>query len=226
MIVTIDGPAGSGKSTVARKLAGRLRLAYLDTGAMYRALAYHLLQENVAPDDSPAVVEAARGLDMSVDGSPGGTRVRVDGRDVSQAIRSAAVTGIASTIALAPSVRDLMIQRQRAIGASLGSFVTEGRDQGSIVFPRADVKFVLQAMPQQRAQRRWDELRATGDDITLEEVLADVERRDARDAVQWAPLLKPGAATLVDTTRMTVTEVVEFLEVQVREQCADPPTSG
>lgn len=224
MIVTIDGPAGSGKSAAAQGLAARLGVPYLGTGAMYRAVAYQVLQEGVCGDDASAALDVARRADVLLDCQPTGMRVRLNGCDVTDAIRSITVSRTASTLAIVRPIRDLMVDKQRAIGAALGSFVSEGRDQGSVVFPNADLKFVLEATAQRRAQRRLDELRAANQEVSFEDVLADVQRRDARDAVQWKPLLKPGAAICLDTTVMTLDEVVDRLEARVRQAVGNQRT--
>ena len=221
MIVTIDGTAGSGKSTAARKLAARLNIPYLDTGAMYRAMAYHLLQRNTPMDDALAMVAVARRVAMDVDCGPTHTRVRIDGRDVTETIRTMAVTRAATAVAAVQPIRELLVEHQRAIGERLGSFVAEGRDQGSVVFPQADVKFVFEAVAERRAQRRLDELHADGEEVTYDEVLADVRQRDQRDAIQWQPLLSDGAAIRIDTSRVTLAEVVDTLAAHVQRNVDD-----
>jgi cytidylate kinase len=215
MIITIDGPAGSGKSTAARKLAARLDIAYLDTGAMYRALALAALQQHLSEDDEAGIVHLAESLELDFDCGPTHTRVRVAGHDVSEAIRSMAATRMAGRVARIQAVRDLMVRRQRALGAALGSFVAEGRDQGSVVFPNADRKFVLEASAHTRALRRHQELLADGEEASLEEVLQSIVDRDESDSKQWAPLLSPGAAVLIDTTGMSLHDVVERLAEEV-----------
>ena len=216
MIITIDGPAGSGKSTAARKLAAQLELPYLDTGAMYRAVAYQAKREGVDLDDPDTVVRLAKGLDLVLDCGPTHTRVKVNGHDVSEVIRGTWVSTTSSTIARIPRIRTLLVEKQRAIGADLRSFVSEGRDQGSVVFPEAEVKFVLEASLEKRAQRRWEELIADGEDADLERVRDGLARRDRNDAVEWAPLLEPGAAVRIDTSRLTIGEVVERLLSHIR----------
>ena len=217
MIITIDGPAGSGKSTAARKLAARLEIPYLDTGAMYRALAYLALQQGLDLADREALIRLARDADLELDCGPTHTRVKANGHDVSEAIRSMAISQTTSPIACTQEIRDILVEKQRAIGKKLGSFVTEGRDQGSVVFPDADVRFVVDADIDRRAQRRHQELTAEGEDVKVETVRASLGARDANDAKQWAPLLEPGQAIRIDTSHMTIAEVVERLVAHVKQ---------
>lgn len=217
MIITIDGPAGSGKSTAARKLAARLEVPYLDTGAMYRAIAYAAMQAGADPDDPQALLEVARRADLALDCGPTHTRVRLNGHDVSEAIRTFEVNAVTPYVAANQAIRDLLVEKQRRIGRSLGSLVTEGRDQGSVVFPDADVKFVLDATLDRRAERRHQELAADGDEVLLDQVRDNLARRDRDDARQWAPLLEPGEAIIIDTTRMTLAQVVDRLAAHVAQ---------
>jgi cytidylate kinase len=215
MIVTIDGPAGSGKSTAARKLAARLGVAYLDTGAMYRAVALKALGLNVRLNDEPRLIEVARSAEIEVLCGPTHARVMLDGQDVTEAVRSMAVSGATSYIARIQAVRDLMVDKQREIGLRLGSLVSEGRDQGSVVFPDADLKFFLDASVEKRAERRHQELVADGEEATYDEILDNLTERDGNDAHQWAPLLQPRTAICIDTTNMTIHEVVERMLEEV-----------
>jgi len=212
MIVTIDGPAGSGKSTAARKLAARLEIAYLDTGAMYRAIAYEALRRGIDFSDEQDVLEVARSIRLELDCGPTHTRVRVNGHDVSEAVRTMAVSTVTSQVARNQAVRNLLVIDQRKLGERLGSFVTEGRDQGSVVFPNADIKFVLQATLQRRGERRFQELIAEGENVQITEVMENLSVRDQVDAKQWEPLLTAGAAVVIDTTHMTIVEVVDRME--------------
>lgn len=211
MIVTIDGPAGSGKSTAARKLAARLEIAYLDTGAMYRAIAYATLRRGIDPEDESALIALTRDAHLELDCGPTHTRIRMDGHDISEAIRTIEVSAGTSSVARCQGVRDQMVALQRRLGSALGSFVSEGRDQGSVVFPHADARFVLEASLARRALRRYSELVADGEDVTIEMVQDNVQRRDAVDAKQWEPLLRDGAAIVIDTTDMTIAEVVNAM---------------
>ena len=217
MIITIDGPAGSGKSTAARKLAARLELPYLDTGAMYRAIALQAIRDGVDVHNAEALLALARTVDMELDCGPTFTRVRVDGHDVSEAIRSFAVNGVTPYVATNQDIRDLMVEKQREIGRSLGSLVTEGRDQGSVVFHDADVKFVLDADLDKRTQRRYQEMIADGEEITFEQIRDNLALRDRDDCRQWAPLLEPGEAIRIDTTRMTIAQVIDRLVAHIRQ---------
>ena len=210
MIVTIDGGAGSGKSTVARELATRLQIAYLDTGAMYRGIAHAALQRGIDLADEDALLATARSTHLDLDCGPACTRLRVDGQDVSDAIRTMAVSAATSYVARAQSIREHLIEQQRQLGEKLGSFVSEGRDQGSVVFPNADFKFVLEASPRKRAERRHQELLAAGDEgPVIADVLDDLQARDRVDARQWEPLLSTAEAVVVDTTHMTIQQVVD-----------------
>jgi cytidylate kinase len=222
MIVTIDGSAGSGKSTAARKLAARLEWPYLDTGAMYRAIAHAAMERGVNFADAEALLNVARSIKLELDCGPTHTRVRVDGHDVSEVIRSMAVSNLTSVVARNQGVRNLLVDQQRALGRKLGSFVTEGRDQGSVVFPDAELKIVLEASIEKRAERRHQEMHAEGEEVELQEVLDNLRRRDKVDSKQWAPLLAPGSATLIDTSDMTIHDVVERLAALVLERQSQP----
>ena len=218
MIITIDGPAGSGKSTAARKLAAKLNMAYLDTGAMYRAIALSALQKGIRLTDEPALIDLARACDIHVDCGPTFTRVELSGVDVSEAIRSMAVSQATSYVARVPDIRKLLVEKQRQIGERLSSLVTEGRDQGSVVFPDADLKFFLDASIEKRAMRRYQELIADGEEASYELIVENLQQRDGNDRRQWAPLLEPATALHIDTTQMTIHEVVERLLEEVRRK--------
>ena len=211
MIITIDGPAGSGKSTAARKAAGRLQIAYLDTGAMYRAVAYKCLRSHIDLSDAAEVLEVASQAHIELDCGPTHSRVILDGADVSEAIRSMETNRATPSVSKIPEVRQLLVEQQRRIGAELGSLISEGRDQGSVVFPQADAKFVLDASLEKRAERRYHEMCADGVEITCEQIIENLRLRDSNDQRQWAPLLKPGKAITIDTTDLTIDGVVEVL---------------
>jgi len=212
MIVTIDGPAGSGKSSVAKGLAQRLGFEVLDTGAMYRAVALAAIQSNVSESDPTALDQLLQRI--QIDMPPG--RVLLNGTDVAVAIRTPVVSAAASRLAVVPAVRKFLAGRQRAIAVSR-NMVCEGRDQGTAVFPDAACKFFLQADRNERARRRWHELRQRGQEIDLESVLAEQEARDLRDAGRdLAPMVPADDAIVIDTTNMTVDEVIDRLERDVR----------
>ncbi|MHC5110927.1 MAG: (d)CMP kinase [Planctomycetota bacterium] len=211
MIITIDGPAGSGKSTVARKLAARLNIPYLDTGAMYRSIAFAALEDDLDFADQDALVQKARAVKLEVDCGPTHTRVSIDGRDVSELIRTMEVSTVTSAVARCGPIRDLLVEHQRHLGGELKAFVTEGRDQGSVVFPDADAKFVLEASISTRARRRYDELRADGQDVSLDDVCENLRKRDSIDAKQWESLLVSGASVVIDTTGMSIQAVIEHM---------------
>ena len=211
MIVTIDGPAGSGKSTVAQRLARRLGIAYLDTGAMYRAIALKALDGQIILDDVAALAALAR--DTQIGFQPGDTtqRVIVDGTDVTEAIRTMRVNETTPFVAKVPQVREALVLKQKRMGEQLGSLVAEGRDQGSVVFPQADVKFVLDGEVGKRAQRRYAELKGAGQDVSYEHVLNNLAQRDRGDERHWLGLLQSAEAIRVDTTGLEIDEVVEYL---------------
>lgn len=208
MIITIDGPAGSGKSTAARGLASRLGFQFLDTGAMYRAVAWACLRDRIDLQDLDAVVRLAQSLRIDLDGE----RIWVDSFDVSQEIRTMQVSQATSIVAANPLVRNLMVSLQRHF-ASGKNVVTEGRDQGTVVFPHAEFKFYLVADPEERAKRRLAELQSHGGQITLEEILFQQQERDERDQRRsHAPLRCAPDAIPVNTTRMSTDQVLNLMQ--------------
>ncbi len=212
MIVTIDGPAGSGKSTAARGLAARLGFEYLDTGAMYRAVALAFARRGTDLAHLPAV-EAVL-TDLVVEMPPG--RVVLDGDDVTELIRTPEVSQGASRVAVVPAVRWYLADRQRAIAVGR-DMVCEGRDQGTFVFPDAALKFFLTADPQARAERRLREMLAKGQTATLAEVLAAQKERDARDSSRdLAPMVPARDAVYLDSSHLSHDEVLAALEKAVR----------
>lgn len=224
MIITIDGPAGSGKSTAARKLAAALEIPYLDTGAMYRAIALKAINTGTPMDDAEALTRLARGTDIELNCGPTYVRVVMDGRDVSEAIRSMQVSEHTSQVARVAGVRQVLIEKQRSIGRRLGALVTEGRDQGSVVFPDADVKFFFDAADTKRAERRYYELLADGEEqVTLEQVLENIRLRDNNDRSQWEALLSTGGAIRIDTSQLPIHDVVDKLLAEVRRRQAARP---
>ncbi len=207
-IVAIDGPVGAGKTTVARAVARDLGFRHVDTGAMYRSLAWAALDRGVDLADEAAVTALARSLQIHLEDAPLGQRVRVDGRDVTDAIRDPAVSEAASVVSTYPGVREAMVAHQRRLGAG-GGVVMEGRDIGTVVFPDAEVKVFLTASLEERARRRYQQLRSRGVAVSLEDVRRAEEDRDRRDRTRSHSPLQPAPdATVVDTTGVPVEEVV------------------
>ena len=225
MIVTIDGPAGAGKSTVARRLAAVLDIAYLDTGAMYRAIALRAIRARAPWDDQEWLTQLAEEAELQMECDRDGVRVRLDGEDVTEAIRTMEVNASTGRVARVPGVRTVLVRQQRQIGRRLGSLVTEGRDQGSVAFPDADIKFYMDADVEKRAERRLLELRADGEEVTLQHVLANVQERDRTDSERsTAPLTVPAGAIRMDTTNLSIAEVLDrVLDHLRRAGLLEPP---
>lgn len=209
LVIAIDGPAASGKSTTARLVAERLGYLHIDTGAMYRAMTVKVLRLGVDPADADAVGALTVATRITIATATGHAVVQLDGHDVSDEIRSPDVTRAVSQVSSIRSVRDLMVREQRRLAAS-GGVVLEGRDIGSVVLPDADVKIFLVADPAERARRRRKELNDSGIEVGLEELEAEIRERDRRDSSRViSPLRMPEGATIVDTSSLTVPEQVE-----------------
>jgi cytidylate kinase len=212
MIITIDGPAGAGKSSVARALARRLGFRFLDTGAMYRAVALAGMRRGVDWQRPAELAQLARQLDLRL----AEDRIFLDGQDVTEAIRRTEVTAVTRYAADNREVRDLMVKLQRAIAGN-DNLVSEGRDQGTVVFPDAKCKFFLTASEDERARRRWRDLQARGEAVALDEILAAQRRRDREDAGRAVgPLLPAADAIRVSTDGLSLDEVVDRLESLAR----------
>jgi cytidylate kinase len=207
LIIAIDGPAASGKSTTAKLVAERLGYTYIDSGAMYRAAALKALRLGVPMDDHAALGLVAACASIELDGGGRGP-VLLDGEDVTEAIRAPEVTEASSTMSTVPAVRRALVEEQRRIGRSTDC-VMEGRDIGTVVFPGADLKVFLVASLAERARRRFDELKARGEAVDLADVAADIAERDRRDSTRTdSPLVRAGDAVEVDTTNLTIEEQV------------------
>jgi cytidylate kinase len=214
IVVAIDGPAGAGKSTVAKRVADRLGFTYIDTGAMYRAAALWALRQNVSWDDMHRMEQLAIASDIEL--LPG--RIQLNGEDVTEAIRTPDVSSGASKVAVIPGVRRAMVAKQRAMGES-ASVVMEGRDIGTVVFPNADVKIYLDAQPQERVRRRLRERRAKGEDPSEGLLAAQMKERDQRDSTRAdAPLAQAPDAIYLDSTPLTEEEVEESILRIVRSR--------
>jgi CMP/dCMP kinase len=221
LIVAIDGPVGSGKSSVARRVAELLGYTYLDSGAMYRGVAWQALRDDV-PLDSPALLEElACSTHIDFERAEDGLRVKVDGEDATEGIRSADVSQAASKVAVVAGVRTVLVGEQQRAGAA-GGVVMEGRDIGTVVFPHADLKIFLEASVEVRAERRYQEHLAKGDKWRLEQVLDEVRQRDRRDRERAvSPLLRASDAVLVDNTAMDVEETARLIVLLARERGAE-----
>ncbi|HZB45643.1 MAG TPA: (d)CMP kinase [Pyrinomonadaceae bacterium] len=219
-IIAIDGPSGAGKSTLGRRLARELGLLYIDTGAMYRAVALAVTRAGVSTTDAGGVAEVARRAQIRLEGDPDSLRVWLDGQDVSEEIRGEQVGHTASVVSAIAEVRRELVGQQRRLGEHAGGVVLDGRDIGTVVFPAADVKFFLTAVPEERARRRFEELHAH--DQTFEETLADITARDRRDSTREdSPLAIAADAVVIDTTELSVEDVFRRMTEVVRERRAE-----
>lgn len=215
LIITIDGPAGAGKSTIARRLAARLGFLNIDSGAMYRAIGLWALRAGVPLDDPVRLEDMARQADIRLQTAP--DRLLLNGEDVTEAIRAPEISDAASKVSVIPGVRRALVEKQRQLGAR-GGVVMEGRDIGSVVFPGAKLKIYFDVSPTVRAQRRLLELRQKGVHTTLEEVEREMRERDQRDSTRTdSPLIRPPGAVSVDTTDRGPEEVEEVIVELVRQ---------
>jgi len=221
MVITIDGPAASGKSTVARLVAQKLGASFLDTGAMYRAVTLAAMKAGVDMSDEKELLGVMRTSKFQFSVKDGLTMVSIDGVDVSDEIRSPEVTAKARYIASAAMVREKLVRMQRQFAAGEKKIVTEGRDQGTVAFPDAGIKFYLTARIAERARRRQAELRAKGIDYGIEEIQASLEKRDRSDQSRTVgPLKIAKDAIIIDTTDLSIEEVVEKVLGFVKTKCS------
>jgi cytidylate kinase len=219
MIIAIDGPSGAGKSTLGRKVARALNLLYIDTGAMYRAVALAVLNSGVGTKDAAGVAAVAERAELGLEGDPDSLQVLLDGHDVSDEIRNEDVTHLSSVISTIPEVRRILVGRQRELAASGRGVVLEGRDIGTVVFPDADIKFFLTAGPESRARRRYDEERLRDRDSSYEETLSDINTRDLRDSTRPdSPLAIDPDAIVIDSTELSIEEVFERMMAEIGER--------
>ena len=217
MVITIDGPAGTGKSTVALALAKRLGFDFLDTGAMYRAVGLEALTRNANLEDPRELTFIAKRVKIDFDWSRHPPGVLLNGNAVGHLLRSGEATRAASYVAVVPAIREMLVAQQQRIGSERKNLVTEGRDQGTIVFPKAEAKFYLDASPQERARRRAAQLRARGEIVDVNEILNQIVARDTRDATRSVgPLSIPPDAEVIDTTRLSEAEVVDQMVKKIR----------
>lgn len=218
VVVTIDGPAGAGKSSVAKQLARRLGYRLLDTGAIYRAVALTARERGVAWEDAAGCAAIARALDIRFDLDGEINRVWLGDRDATSAIRAPEISQGASRVSALPEVRGALLELQRRLGAG-GGVVVEGRDTGTVVFPAADAKFFLTASEEERARRRVAELAAAGTAVDYEVTLREIQQRDQRDASRdTAPMVPAPDAVLVDSSTQTLEEVVDSLARRVEDR--------
>lgn len=225
-VIAIDGPAASGKSTLALRLADELEYLYFDTGVMYRAVTFQALEAGVPIEDEAAISELAEGLDIDVQPAPADGRpyrVIVHGRDVTEGLRTAAVDAHVSAVAAYPRVRTAMSALQREIGRR-GEVVMVGRDIGTVVLPEADLKIYLQASPEARAHRRWKEIHERGGEPDYEEILESMKARDRLDTTRKVAPLRPAHdAIVIDTTDLTIEETFQRALKLATEAAESPP---
>lgn len=216
-IITIDGPAGAGKSTVAKRLAQKLDLSYLDTGAMYRALTLKAIQKNVNLKNEDDLTAMARQTHIDLEKHEAGVKVLLDGEDVSKEIRTIEVTNKTFYVAQKPRIRKIMVEWQRILGSKKG-IVVEGRDVGTVVFPQASNKFYLDANIEERSRRRVEELREKGNNIDAGKLKNELAERDNKDLTRSVgPLRKADDAVFIDSTHLTIDEVIDEMMKHIKK---------
>jgi cytidylate kinase len=226
LIITIDGPSGAGKSTLSRLLAKKLGYISMDTGAMYRAVAVAAKRKGVGPEDGPGLEALCEGLEIRFARDGQGEKVLLNGEDVTQAIRTPEISLLSSAVSACREVRVAMVRLQQEMGAE-GGYVLEGRDTGTAVFPKADVKFFLLATPEERGRRRYLELSAKGVDVDLKRTIEEIEARDKADSErEHSPLVRAEDAVEIDTTDLSIEEVLEKMLELVRQHPTFRSLSG
>ena len=216
-ILTIDGPAASGKSTTARIIANKLHWLYLDTGAMYRAMAVKIVQNNIALDDSVSIGKIADETEISIKQTKNGMKVFLDQEDITNKIRTPEIDRAVGPVCEVPQVREVLVSLQKKIG-SKGNIVAEGRDMGTVVFPKADLKIFLIASLPSRAERRFKDMKKMGLEISKEELIQEIQKRDQRDANRaHSPLKKAEDSIVLDTTHLSIAQQVEFILNKINE---------
>jgi cytidylate kinase len=227
MIISIDGPSGAGKSTLGKMLAEKLGLLYLDTGAMYRAAALAVVESGVSPNDHEEVLNTVNKIQISLSGDTSDYRVFLNQKDVTDEIRRPDISEAASVVSTIPEVRRRMVALQQEIGRSVkNGCVLEGRDIGTVVFPGADLKFFLTAKPEARARRRFEEEKSKGRNASYEEILAEINKRDQRDVSREdSPLTIPENAFVIDTSELSLEEVLEIMLAKVYELRQQPKSA-
>jgi cytidylate kinase len=224
-VITIDGPSGSGKGTVSTLLAKKLGWHFLDSGAIYRVLAVASIHHQIPAEDETGLLPLASGLDVNFETTEKGVRVILEGEDVSDTIRTEEVGATASKIASLPSIREALLRRQRGFKQSPG-LVADGRDMGTVVFPEAQVKIFLTASAEERADRRFKQLKDMGHNVSMLRLLQDIKARDERDANRTvAPLVPAKDALILDSTKLDIEQVLERIEVFIEEKLTKASTS-
>lgn len=211
--IAVDGPSGAGKSTIAKAIAKKLCIDYIDTGAMYRAVGYKMLQEGIAMDDIPAIAEMLKKTEIDFSGG----NIYLDGENINDRIRTEEISKQASDCSALGIIRAKLTEQQQKMGEKK-SVIMDGRDIGTVVFPEAEFKFYITATAEERASRRYKELIAKGEDVTYEKVLADIKQRDYNDSTREInPLKKADDALELDTTEMGIEEVIDFISKEMNK---------
>lgn len=220
--IAIDGPAGAGKSTIARRVAADLSILYVDTGAMYRAIGAYVLDQGDDPHDASAVTAHLPKIRLSLSYSQeGGQKIFLNGEDVSAKIRLPQMSMAASAVSAIPQVREFLLEQQRSL-ARTQSVIMDGRDIGTVVLPAAQLKIFLTATPEERARRRWLEYQEKGVEQSYDAILTDVKQRDEQDMHRTAaPLRQAEDAILLDTTHLNFEQTVETIKTMIKERCTD-----